>query len=144
MPGVLYNPPQVLLCLPRAPKCWQEAKTRSQSARGHTQPRQGVKREVRPSRWLSGLSYLEPGPRTRVQYPGPTGRKERPVTGSEPSSSGLHMQVVVHIHTVNKYDRQTDRSLLGGADMGSGQQRQKEEWPSEMGFQVRTVRAFGT
>lgn len=42
------------------------------------------------------------------------------MTVSRPSSSDLHMRVVVHIHTVNKYDRQTDRSLPGGADMGVG------------------------
>lgn len=27
--------------------------------------------------------------------------------------------------------------------MGSGQQGQKEEWPSEIGFQVRSVRELG-
>lgn len=55
MLGVLYNSPQVSLCLPRALKCQQEVKAQSQSARDHTQPKQGVKREVRPSRWLKAL-----------------------------------------------------------------------------------------
>lgn len=48
-------------------------------------------------------------------------------------SSDFHMTVVVHVHTVNKTDRQTDRSLPEGADMWGGQQGQKEDWPDEMG-----------